>query len=238
MWVEDLLEIEPGLGVVSARDNSTPDPVFRAAQDHLRRDLDLFMMTKDDPDIVYKKQASLLLTSSLDHIETNNKILDAYRAGVPIILAKDAAECSIGDSIPAYLSPSRHQDYRDSKEEFDACWELGSHQLKAGDLYFTTHTRAGGELQCIQRIKQHLESEIGGSLEIGNRLSGRQPVDFVIVPTLRTTSTNFELALQRQPTIPVLRSYDLIGKAAGEEVPAWRWRGGDPWIYPRKHPVR
>ena len=238
MWVKDVVEIEPGLGVVSARDNSTQDPVFKAAQDHLRRDLDLFMMTKDDPDIVYKKQASLLLTSSLEHIETNNKILDAYRAGVPIILAKDAVECSIGDAIAAYLSPSRHQEYRLSKEEFDACWEPGSHRLQPGDLYFTTHTRAGGELQCIQRIKQHLEPEIGGSLEVGNRLSARQPVDFVIVPTLRTTSTNFELALQRQPTIPVVRSYEVIDRMAGEEVPSWRWRGGTFWMHPRKCMIR
>lgn len=238
MWVKDVIEIEPGIGVVSARDNSAPDPVFRAAQDHLRRDLCLFMMSKDDPEIVYRKEAGILLTSSLDHIETNRKILDAYRAGVPIVLACDALECSIGDIIPAYFSPARHPGFCQAREEFLSCWELSAHHLAAGSLYFATHTRSGGELECIKQVKQYLEPVIGNSLVIGNRLPAGQAVDFVIVPTLRTTSSNFQRALERRPPIPVVRSYDLIGKVAGDEVPAWRWRGGEPWIYPRKCLVR
>lgn len=110
MWVEDVVEIEPGIGVVSARDNSISDPVFKAAQDHLRRNLDLFMMSKDDAGIVYRKEAGILLTSSLEHIEANHKILDAYRAGVPIVLAREVVECSIGESVPAYFAPTRHQE--------------------------------------------------------------------------------------------------------------------------------
>lgn len=232
------MDIEPGIGVVSARDNSAPDPLFKAAQDHLRRDLSLFMMSKDDADIVYKKEAGILLTSSLEHIETNRKILDAYRAGVPIVLACDAVDCSVGDAIPAYFSPSMHQEYCRSRQEFLASWELGSHQLAAGDLYFTTHTRAGGELECIKQVKQYLQPMIGASLEIGNRLPAGQSVDFVVVPTLRTTSANFQRALERRPVIPVVRSYDLINKVVGDEVPTWCWQGGEPWVYPRKCLVR
>lgn len=234
MWIEDVVEVEPGIGVVSARDNSTSDPVFRAAQDHLRRDLSLFMMSKDDVDIVYRKEAGILLTSSLEHIETNHKVLDAYRAGIPVVLAHEVVQCSVGDLVPAYFSPARHHEYRQAREDFLASWELGGHRLGAGDRYFTTHTRAGGELECIKRIKLYLEPVIGPSLDIGNRLAASQEVDFVIVPTLRTVSANFQSALQRQPVIPVVRSYDLIDRLAGDEVPAWRWNGGEPWVYPRK----
>lgn len=238
MWIEDVVEIEPGIGVVSARDNSTSDPVFKAAQDHLRRGLNLFMLNKSDAEIVYRKEAGILLTSSLDHIETNYKILDAYRAGVPVVLAREVVECSIGETVPAYFAPTRHQEYCQAREDFQASWELSAHRLSAGDLYFTTHSRAGGELECIKQIKYYLEPLIGKSLEIGNRLAASEHVDFVIAPTLRTVSTNFQTALKRQPAIPVVRSYDLIDRLAGEEVPAWRWRGGDPWIYPRKCLIR
>lgn len=238
MWIKDVVEIEPGIGVVSARDNSAPDPVFKAAQDHLRKGLSLFMMAKDDAEIVYREEAGILLTSSLEHIETNRKVLDAYRAGVPIVLARDVVECSVGQLVPAYFSPARHPDYCRSREDFHASWELVSYRLSAGDLYFTTHTRAGGELECVKRIKHYLEPVIGPSLAIGNRLAVSQKVDFVVVPTLRTKSTNFQRALQRQPVIPAVRSYDLIGRVAGEEVPAWCWRGGEPWIYPRKCLIR
>lgn len=93
-------------------------------------------------------------------------------------------------------------------------------------------------MECIKQIKNYLELVIGKSLDIGNRLAASQAVDFVIAPTLRTVSTNFQRALQRQPVIPVVRSYDLIDRMVGEEVPAWRWRGGDPWIYPRKCLIR
>lgn len=196
------------------------------------------MMSKDDAEIVYRKEAGILLTSSLEHIEANHKILDAYRAGVPIVLAREVVECSIGDSVPAYFAPTRHQEYCQAREDFLASWELDGHRLSAGDLCFTTHTRAGGELECIKQIKRYLEPVIGKSLDIGNRLTASQAVDFVTAPTLRTVSTNFQRALQRQPVIPVVRSYDLIDRMVGEEVPAWRWRGGEPWIYPRKCLIR
>ena len=238
MWVEDSFDVEPGIGVACARDNSTSDPLFKQAQDHLRRELSLFLLTKDDVNIVYKPQCSLLLTSSLDHIESNNKVRDAYGAGVPVVLASDVVTCSVGERIRAFLAPSRHADFCNDKQEFEVSWHLASHVLEASDLFFATHTRAGGKLKCIERIEEHLRNVIGEPQDVGNALPQKQPIDFVVVPTLRTISKNLKLAVKRHPPVQVIRSYELIDKAEGDEVPAWIWKGGEMWAYPRKYNPR
>jgi len=238
MWIEDLFEVEPGIGVACARDNAIPDLLFKQAQDHLRHDLSLFLLTKDDANIVYAPQCGLLLTSSLDHIESNTKILDAYRAGVPVVLATDVVACSVGESIRAFFAPSCHADYRKDRQEFEQSWQLASHVLAEGDRYFATHTRAGGKLKCIERIEEYLCPVIGDPQDVGNALPKKQLIDFVVVPTLRTISKNFALAINRCPPVPVVRSYELIDKVEGDEVPAWIWNGGDFWTYPRKYNPR
>ncbi len=57
-------------------------------------------------------------------------------------------------------------------------------------------------------------------------------LDFVVVPTLRTTSAKFLSVLARETPVLAIRSSDLEGRAIGDEVPAWRWKGGEFFVYP------
>lgn len=230
-WMAGAIEIEPGIGVVCAKGNHYKDPAFEDAQNHLKNVLNLFLITKNDRDAVLSKECGLLLTSRLADLEHNSKIQDAYALGVPVLLAEDVGACRIGDSVKVYLSPAQLQHYKRGRSEFDANWELVSYQLKGNDMYFLTHSYSGYKL--LAELEDHLEQALGPKQEIkGQYVPKGRALDFVVVPTLRTTSARFISVLARENPVLAIRSYDLEGRSVGDMVPAWRWKGGEYFIYP------
>lgn len=231
IWADDTIEIEPGLGIVCAKANHYKDELFTRAQSHLKKEVNLFIISKDERDSVLRKECGLLLASRLSDLEGNSKMLDAYCMGVPVLLAEDIGGCNIGDSVKAYFSPSGLARYQQLRSMFEANWELVPYQLKSNDRYFITHSDSGYKL--LSRLEVYLKEAIGPKQEIKSQAVPKsRQLDFVVVPTLRTTSARFISVLTREMPVLAIRSYDLEGRRAGDEVPAWRWKGGDFFIYP------
>lgn len=230
-WVEGAIEIEPGLGVACAKANHYKDQLFIQAQTHLKKDLNLFLISKDDRDVVLRKECGLLLASRLADLETNGKIQDAYALGVPVLLAEDVGDCAIGDMLKVHFSPAQLQEYQRIRSAFEAQWELVPYQLKGNDKYFLTHSDAGYKL--LNGLEVYLEQALGPRQEIKSQsVSKKVELDFVVVPTLRTTSSKFLSVLARETPVLAIRSPDLEGRGIGDEVPAWRWKGGEFFMYP------
>jgi len=230
-WVEANVEIEAGLGVACAKANHYLDEQFIQAQNHLKKKLNLFLISKDDRDAVLKKECSLLLTSRLADLANNGKIQDAYALGVPVLLAEDVGDCGVGDSLKVYLSPARLLEYQRQRSVFDDNWELVPYMLKGNDRYFLTHSDAGYKL--LKVLEDYLENTLGTKQEIKSQsVPKSKEIDFVVVPCLRTTSARFTSVLARENPVLVIRSQDLEGRSVGDEVPAWRWKGGDFFMYP------
>jgi hypothetical protein len=158
-WVEGVIEIEPGLGVVCAKANRYKDSLFIQAQDHLKNALNLFLISKNDLDVVLKKECGMLLASKLSDLESNGKIQDAYALGVPVLLAEDVGDCAIGDMLKAYFSPARLQEYQRMRSAFEAQWEIVPYQLKGNDRYFLTHSASGYKL--LPALEAYLEQTLG-----------------------------------------------------------------------------
>lgn len=231
LWVEGTIEIEPGLGIVCAKANNYKDELFTQAQNKLKTELNLFLISKNDRDGVLKKECGLLLASRLSDHESNSKIQDAYLLGVPVLLAEDVGECMTGDLLKVYFSPAGLEEYQRVRAASQANWELVSYQLQGNDRYFLTHSDAGYKL--LSSLEVYLKETLGSKQEIKSQTvpKGKQ-IDFVIVPTLRTTSSKFISVLSREIPVLAIRSSDMEGCSVGDEVPAWRWKGGEFYSYP------
>jgi hypothetical protein len=230
-WVEDKVEIEPGIGVACAKANHYADELFAKAQDRLKVDINMFLLGKNDQDVVLKKECGLLLASRLSDIETNSKIQDAYTLGVPIVLAEDVCRYVNGGSLTAYLSPDRLQEYKRSQSAFEENWDLVPYRLQGNDKYFLTHSDAGYKL--LSSLEGYLREVIGPKQDVKSQsIPKGKPLDFVVVPTLRTTSAKFISVLAREMPVLAIRSSDLEGREIGDDVPAWRWKGGEFFLYP------
>lgn len=231
LWVEESVEIEPGLGVVCAKANHYRDELFSEAQNHLKNDLNLFLISKDDRDAVFKKECGLLLASRLSDLQSNGKIQDAYAIGVPVLLAEDVGDCRIGDTLKGHFSQAGLEEYQRARSAFEVNWEMVSYRLQGNDRYFLTHSDSGYKL--LSKLEDYLKETLGPKQEINRQIvpKGKQ-LDFVVVPTLRTTSSKFISVLAREVPVLAIRSYDLEGRSVGDEVPAWRWKGGEFFLYP------
>ena len=229
-WAADFLEIEAGLGVVCAKDNSYKDELFIQAQNYLKRERNLFLMSKNDADIVKRKECSFVLASKLSDISTNPKIRDAFERGIPVVLASEVLASQPGDPVKAYLSHLCIDGFRDSRRRFEENWDLIGIRLDKNMKYFLTHSSAGYPL--LAKEEAYLADLLGPKVETKNSISKNVDLDFVVVPTLRTTSAKFAQVLERQTPVLAVKSVDVEGVSVGDEVPAWRWLGGKFFSYP------
>lgn len=230
-WCEDYVEIEAGLGVVCAKSNSYVDSGFKSAQDVLRHEHGLFLIHKGKS--VQSKECSFVLAARLSDLSDNVKIQDAYAIGIPVVLAKDVLKCEYGNPVKSFLARGRLEEYQDLRRKFEANWELVSLVLDSEIKYFLTHSSAGGQLKVIEAAEEYLGRMIGPAIELkGSGVPKKKEVDMVVVPTLKTTSKKYDDVLGRTEPPLVVKVSDLKGVQLGDQVPAWRWRGGAYFQYP------
>ena len=172
----------------------------------------------------------VMLVSDLADLETNERIQQAHRYGVPVVLVADLLAARHRDRVRAYLSPDRAADYRQARGAFQAHWSKSSLQLSAGMRYFLTHSNAGCSL--LKEEGNHLNAVIGPRLSLKGEVPEDQSVDMVVVPTLRTTSRKYLQVIERRRPVLVVKAEDIRNAALGDQVPAWRWHGGAYFQYP------
>ena len=229
-WVLELIDLEPGQGVLFARTSRDKCADFEAARSRITEDFGLFSLGKINVDAVRKKECMVMLVSDLADLETNERIQQAHRYGVPVVLVADLLAARHRDRVRAYLSPDRAADYRQARGAFQAHWSKSSLQLAAGMRYFLTHSNAGCSL--LTEEGNHLNAVIGPRLSLKGEVPEDQSVDMVVVPTLRTTSRKYLQVIERQRPVLVVIAEDIRNAALGDQVPAWRWHGGAYFQYP------
>ncbi len=229
-WVLELIDLEPGQGVLFARTSRDQCADFEAARSRITEDFGLFSLGKINVDAVRKKECMVMLVSDLADLETNERIQQAHRYGVPVVLVADLLAARHRDRVRAYLSPDRAADYRQARGAFQAHWSKSSLQLAAGMRYFLTHSNAGCSL--LTEEGNHLNAVIGPRLSLKGEVPEDQSVDMVVVPTLRTTSRKYLQVIERQRPVLVVKAKDIRNASLGDQVPAWRWHGGPYFQYP------
>ena len=229
-WVLELIDLEPGQGVLFARTSRDKCADFEAARSRITEDFGLFSLGKINVDAVRKKECMVMLVSDLADLETNERIQQAHRYGVPVVLVADLLAARHRDRVRAYLSPDRAADYRQARGAFQAHWSKSSLQLAAGMRYFLTHSNAGCSL--LTEEGNHLNAVIGPRLSLKGEVPEDQSVDMVVVPTLRTTSRKYLQVIERRRPVLVVKAEDIRNAALGDQVPAWRWHGGAYFQYP------
>ena len=229
-WVLELIDLEPGQGVLFARTSRDKCADFEAARSRITEDFGLFSLGKINVDAVRKKECMVMLVSDLADLETNERIQQAHRYGVPVVLVADLLAAQHRDRVRAFLSPDRAADYRQARGAFQAHWSKSSLQLAAGMRYFLTHSNAGCSL--LTEEGNHLNAVIGPRLSLKGEVPEDQSVDMVVVPTLRTTSRKYLQVIERQRPVLVVKAEDIRNAALGDQVPAWRWHGGAYFQYP------
>ena len=229
-WVLELIDLEPGQGVLFARTSRDKCADFEAARSRITEDFGLFSLGKINVDAVRKKECMVMLVSDLADLETNERIQQAHRYGVPVVLVADLLAARHRDRVRAYLAPDRAADYRQARGAFQAHWSKSSLQLTAGMRYFLTHSNAGCSL--LTEEGNHLNAVIGPRLSLKGEVPEDQSVDMVVVPTLRTTSRKYLQVIERQRPVLVVKAKDIRNASLGDQVPAWRWHGGPYFQYP------
>ena len=229
-WVLELIDLEPGQGVLFARTSRDKCADFEAARSRITEDFGLFSLGKINVDAVRKKECMVMLVSDLADLETNERIQQAHRYGVPVVLVADLLAARHRDRVRAFLSPDRAADYRQARGAFQAHWSKSSLQLTAGMRYFLTHSNAGCSL--LTEEGNHLNAVIGPRLSLKGEVPEDQSVDMVVVPTLRTTSRKYLQVIERQRPVLVVKAKDIRNASLGDQVPAWRWHGGPYFQYP------
>ena len=229
-WVLELIDLEPGQGVLFARTSRDKCADFEAARSRITEDFGLFSLGKINVDAVRKKECMVMLVSDLADLDTNERIQQAHRYGVPVVLVADLLAARLRDRVRAYLSPDRAADYRQARGAFQAHWSKSSLQLTAGMRYFLTHSNAGCSL--LTEEGNHLNAVIGPRLSLKGEVPEDQSVDMVVVPTLRTTSRKYLQVIERQRPVLVVKAKDIRNASLGDQVPAWRWHGGPYFQYP------
>ena len=229
-WVLELIDLEPGQGVLFARTSRDKCADFEAARSRITEDFGLFSLGKINVDAVRKKECMVMLVSDLADLDTNERIQQAHRYGVPVVLVADFLAARHRDRVRAYLAPDRAADYRQARGAFQAHWSKSSLQLTAGMRYFLTHSNAGCSL--LTEEGNHLNAVIGPRLSLKGEVPEDQSVDMVVVPTLRTTSRKYLQVIERQRPVLVVKAKDIRNAALGDQVPAWRWHGGPYFQYP------
>ena len=229
-WVLELIDLEPGQGVLCARTSRDKCPDFEAARSRITEEFGLFSLGKINVDAVRKKECMVMLVSDLADLETNERMQQAHHYGVPVVLVADLLAAQHPDRVRAYLAPDRAADYRKTRGAFQAHWSRDTLQLSAGMRYFLTHSNAGCSL--LTEEGDHLNAVIGPRLTLKGEVPEDQDVDMVVVPTLRTTSRKYLQVIERKQPVLVVKAKDIRHAALGDQVPAWRWHGGAYFQYP------
>ena len=229
-WVLELIDLEPGQGVLCARTSRDKCPDFEAARSRITEEFGLFSLGKINVDAVRKKECMVMLVSDLADLETNERMQQAHHFGVPVVLVADLLAAQHPDRVRAYLAPDRAADYRKTRGAFQAHWSRDTLQLSAGMRYFLTHSNAGCSL--LTEEGDHLNAVIGPRLTLKGEVPEDQDVDMVVVPTLRTTSRKYLQVIERKQPVLVVKAKDIRHAALGDQVPAWRWHGGAYFQYP------
>ena len=229
-WVLELIDLEPGQGVLCARTSRDKCPDFEAARSRITEEFGLFSLGKINVDAVRKKECMVMLVSDLADLETNERMQQAHHFGVPVVLVADLLAAQHPDRVRAYLAPDRAADYRKTRGAFQAHWSRDTLQLSAGMRYFLTHSNAGCSL--LTEEGDHLNAVIGPRLTLKGEVPEDQDVDMVVVPTLRTTSRKYLQVIERKQPVLVVKAEDIRHAALGDQVPAWRWHGGAYFQYP------
>ena len=229
-WVLELIDLEPGQGVLCARTSRDKCPDFEAARKRITEEFGLFSLGKINVDAVRKKECMVMLVSDLADLESNERIQQAHHFGVPVVLVADLLAAQTPDRVRAYLAPDRAADYRKTRGAFQAHWSKDTLRLSAGMRYFLTHSNAGCSL--LTEEGDHLNAVIGPRLTLKGEVPEDQDVDMVVVPTLRTTSRKYLQVIERKQPVLVVKAEDIRHAALGDQVPAWRWQGGAYFQYP------
>ena len=229
-WELEFIDLQPGQGVLFSRTSRDKCADFEAARSQITEDFGLFSLGKINVDAVRKKECMVMLVSDLADLETNERIQQAHRYGVPVVLVADLLAAQHRDRVRAYLSPDRAAEYRQARGAFQAHWSKSSLQLAAGMRYFLTHSNAGCSL--LKEEGNHLNAVIGPRLSLKGEVPEDQSVDMVVVPTLRTTSRKYLQVIERQRPVLVVKAKDIRNASLGDQVPAWRWHGGPYFQYP------
>ena len=229
-WVLELIDLEPGQGVLCARTSRDKCPDFEAARKRITEEFGLFSLGKINVDAVRKKECMVMLVSDLADLESNERIQQAHHFGVPVVLVADLLAAQHPDRVRAYLAPDRAADYRKTRGAFQAHWSKDTLRLSAGMRYFLTHSNAGCSL--LTEEGDHLNAVIGPRLTLKGEVPEDQDVDMVVVPTLRTTSRKYLQVIERKQPVLVVKAEDIRHAALGDQVPAWRWQGGAYFQYP------
>ena len=229
-WVMELIDLEPGQGVLCARTSRDKCADFEAARSRITEEFGLFSLGKVNVDAVRKKECMVMLVSDLADLETNERIQQAHYFGVPVVLVGDLLAAQHPDRVRAYFAPQRAAEYRQTRGAFQAHWTQTSLEISAGMRYFLTHSNAGCSL--LTEEGEYLNGLIGPRLTLKGEVPEDQEVDMVVVPTLRTTSKKYLQVIERQRPVLVVKAEDIRNAALGDQVPAWRWQGGAYFQYP------
>ena len=229
-WVMELIDLEPGQGVLCARTSREKCADFEAARSRITGEFGLFSLGKINVDAVRKKECMVMLVSDLADLETNERIQQAHQFGVPVVLVSDLLAAQHPDRVRAHFAPVRATEYRQARGAFQAHWSESSLELSAGMRYFLTHSNAGCSL--LTEEGEYLNALIGPRLTLKGEVPEDQEVDMVVVPTLRTTSKKYLQVIERQRPVLVVKAEDIRHAALGDQVPAWRWHGGSYFQYP------
>ena len=229
-WVLELIDLEPGQGVLCARTSRDKCADFEAARSRITQEFGLFSLGKVNVDAVRKKECMVMLVSDLADLETNERIQQAHHFGVPVVLVSDLLAAKHPDRVRAYFAPQRAAEYRQTRGAFQAHWAQTSLEISAGMRYFLTHSNAGCSL--LTEEGEYLNGLIGPRLTLKGEVPEDQEVDMVVVPTLRTTSKKYLQVIERQRPVLVVKAEDIRNAALGDQVPAWRWQGGAYFQYP------
>ena len=229
-WVMELIDLEPGQGVLCARTSRDKCADFEAARSRITEEFGLFSLGKVNVDAVRKKECMVMLVSDLADLETNERIQQAHHFGVPVVLVSDLLAAKHPDRVRAYFAPQRVAEYRQTRGAFQAHWAQTSLEISAGMRYFLTHSNAGCSL--LTEEGEYLNGLIGPRLTLKGEVPEDQEVDMVVVPTLRTTSKKYLQVIERQRPVLVVKAEDIRNAALGDQVPAWRWQGGAYFQYP------
>ena len=229
-WGMELIDLEPGQGVLCARTSREKCADFEAARSRITEEFGLFSLGKINVDAVRKKECMVMLVSELADLESNERMQQAHHFGVPVVLVRDLLAAQHPDRVRAYFSPERAVDYRRTRGAFQAHWTESSLELSAGMRYFLTHSNAGCSL--LTEEGDYLNGLIGPRLSLKGEVPEDQEVDMVVVPTLRTTSKKYLQVIERRRPVLVVKAKDLRNAALGDRVPAWRWQGGAYFQYP------
>lgn len=229
-WVVELIDLEPGQGVLCARTSRDRCADFEAARSRITDEFGLFSLGKVNVDAVRKKECMVMLVSDLADLETNERIQQAHHFGVPVVLVSDLLAAQHPDRVRAHLAPQQAAAYRQARRAFQAHWTQSSLEISVGMRYFLTHSNAGCSL--LTEEGDYLNALIGPRLTLKGEVPQDQEVDMVVVPTLRTTSKKYLQVLERQSPVLVVKAEDIRNAALGDQVPAWRWQGGAYFQYP------